>query len=210
MDIEYKGGNCVLINTKKLAIVVDPRLSNIGLKDQGERAHVQILTQPNLVAPHGEGVLVIDGPGEYEVENVSIKGVPALAYLDAKGSLLEATMYRLSTIDLSVAIIGHVQPTLTEEQLEDLGVIDALIVPIGGNGFTLDTTGAVQIIKAIDPKIVIPTHYAEQGVSYEVPQAPLDTFIKELGAPQEEVTKLKLKAGQLGESLTTQVLRRTL
>lgn len=209
MDMEFKGGNCVIINAKKTTIAVDPKLSNIGLKDQGEKANVQLLTQPQFAAPHTEEAIIIDGPGEYEVENISIKGVAAQAHLDAKADLMTATIYRIDVGELSVAIVGHIHPNLTEDQLELLGVVDVLVVPVGGNGYTLDATGAVQVVRAIDPKIVVPTHYAEQGVSYEIPQGQLEVFVKELGAPQEEVSKLKLKAGTLGDSLTIQVVKRT-
>lgn len=209
MDIEFKGGNCVLVSAKKTTIVVDPKLSMIGLKDQSEKAAVQLLTQSQFEAPHPEGVIVIDGPGEYEVENISIKGIAAQAHLDAKADLMSATMYRIDLGEMSAAIVGHTHPSLTEEQLEALGVVDVLVVPVGGNGYTLDATGAVQLVRAINPKIVVPTHYAEQGVTYEVPQASLEDFIKELGAPQEEVSKLKLKAGTVGDSLTIQVVKRT-
>lgn len=210
MDIEYKGGNCVVLTNKKTTIVVDPKVSSLGLKDQGEKATVELLTQPQFAAPHGEETVVIDGPGEYEVDNVSIRGVSALAHLDPKGSPLKATMYRVETSEFSIVVAGHIHPELTEEQLEALGVADILIVPVGGNGYTLDATGAVQLVRAVDPKLVIPTHYAEQGINYEVPQAELADFLKELGAtPQEETAKLKLKLGVLNEALAVQPLKRT-
>lgn len=210
MDIEYKGGNCVVLTTKKTTIAVDPKLAGLGLKDQGEKADVELLTQPQFAAPHGEEAVIIDGPGEYEVENVSIKGVSALAHLDPKGAPLKATMYRVETSEFSIVIVGHIHPELTEEQLESLGVADILIVPVGGNGYTLDATGAVQLVRAVDPKLVIPTHYADSAVKFEVPQAELGDFLKELGAtPQEEVAKLKLKPGVLGEALAVQPLKRT-
>lgn len=210
MDIEYKGGNCVVLTTKKTTIAVDPKLAGLGLRDQGEKADVELLTQPQFAAPHGEEAVIIDGPGEYEVENVSIKGVSALAHLDPKGAPLKATMYRVETSEFSIVIVGHIHPELTEEQLESLGVADILIVPVGGNGYTLDATGAVQLVRAVDPKLVIPTHYADSAVKFEVPQAELGDFLKELGAtPQEEVAKLKLKPGVLGETLAVQPLKST-
>jgi hypothetical protein len=53
-------------------------------------------------------------------------------------------------------------------------------------------------------------HYAEDGVAYEVPQAPLEDFLKELGTTAEEpVNKLKLKGGQLPEKLTVYQVTRT-
>jgi L-ascorbate metabolism protein UlaG (beta-lactamase superfamily) len=97
---------------------------------------------------------------------------------------------------------------ITDEQLETLGVIDILIIPVGGFGYTMDAIGAAKIVRKIDPKVVIPTHYADAGTTYPVNQADLDDFIKELGAPVVEEDKLKIKAGSLPESLTVVKLKR--
>jgi L-ascorbate metabolism protein UlaG (beta-lactamase superfamily) len=208
MDIEYKGGNCVIITTKKTTLAVDAKLSPIGLKDYGAKAQVQLATQPQF-AVEGTDSLVFEGPGEYEVENISIKGIAAQAHLDAKGEALRATMFRLTIGDIALAIVGHIHPDLSEAQLEALGVIDILVVPVGGNGYTLDATGAVQLVKTIDPKVVIPTHYKDGQITYEVPQQDLEVFLKDLGAPHQESPKLKLKQGLPHEALTVEVLTRT-
>ena len=208
MDIEYKGANCVSISVKKSTIVTDPKLSEYGLKNQGAAATVQLLTQPQFEAPHGDDTIVITGPGEYEVENISIRGVGARAHMDADEKAKSSTMYSIAAADITVVVAGHVYPSLNEEQLEALGVTDVLIVPVGGNGYTLDATGAVDLIRKIDPKVVIPTHYADKSTNYEVPQAELEQFVKELGATVEVTNKLKLKAGALNETLTVYQLNR--
>lgn len=208
MDIEYKGGNCVILTVKKNTIAVDPKLSDLKLKDQGANAAVQLLTQPQFEAPHSDDTLVVSGPGEYEVANVSIRGVAARAHLDGPEESKRATMYSVIAEDISLVVTGHIHPDITEEQLEALGVVDVLVVPVGGNGYTLDATGAVEVIRKIDPKVVIPTHYADNAATYEVPQADLEVFVKELGATVETSNKLKLKAGTLSEKLVVQQLTR--
>lgn len=209
MDIEYKGGNCVIITTKNATLAIDPNLGGLGLKDQGAKADVQLITQPLFEAPKKDGALIISQPGEYEVENISIKGVAVQAHIDAKTDLPRATMFRLSTTEVSLAVLGHIHPDLSDQQLESLGVIDVLIVPVGGNGYTLDATAAIQLIKTIAPKVVIPTHYADKDINYPVPQADLDIFLKDLGAPVEETAKLKLKSRILNDALVVQKLTRT-
>lgn len=209
MDIERKGGNCIVISTKKYTFVTDPKLSLYGLKDQAANTAAEILTQTDFAAPKGEDTVVIDGPGEYEVHNCSIKGIAAGVHSQPKDAPKKATIYRLDFEDYSMAIIGHVQPTLTEDELETIGVVDILVLPVGGHGYTLEPTEAVGLVRRIEPKIVIPTHYAEDGVKYEVPQAPLSDFVKELGATTEELPKLKLKGGILPETLTVYEITRT-
>lgn len=209
MELEYKGGNCVVITHKKEELVIDPKLSDIGLKDQGANAAVHLLTQDRFAASHKEEAIVVDGPGEYEVNNCSIWGIAAKTHLAPEGAKT-ATMYRLDLEDITVAILGHVAAKLDESQLEAIGVVDVLVVPVGGFGYTLEPKQAVDLVRAIEPKIVVPVHYAEDGLAYEVPQAPLDDFLKELGTSAEEpVAKLKLKGGQLPEKLTVYQVTRT-
>lgn len=206
MDIEYKGANCLVITAKKTTVAVDPKLSAVGLKDVTPKNAVVIATQTDLLA-QGEDAVIIDRPGEYEVRDVSISGVAAERMIDHDKSQL-ATIYRVTVGDVRFAIVGHVAAPLTEEQLEVLGVVDVVVVPVGGSGYTLDAHQAVSVVRQIDPKVVIPTHYADKALSYEVPQMELEPFVKELGAPQVEKTpKWKLKA--LPEVLTLVELERT-
>lgn len=206
MDIEYKGANCVVITTKKATVIIDPKLSGVGLKDVMPKNAIVIASQADLLA-HADDAVVIDRPGEYEVRDVSISGVAAERMIDHDKSQA-ATIYRVTVGDVRFAVVGHVAAPLTDEQLEVLGVIDVAIVPVGGSGYTLDAHQAVSVVRQIDPKAVIPTHYADKGLTYEVPQMELEPFVKELGAPQsEQASKWKLKA--LPEILTLIELERT-
>jgi len=205
MEIEYKGGNCVVITTKQATLVTDPKLSQVGLKDIMPKSAVVLSTQADFGIANDE--VAVDRPGEYEVKNISITGVPAQRLIDADGKA--ATMYRVATSEFSVAIIGHVATPLDESQLETLGLVDIAIVPVGGNDYTLDAHQAVALVRQLDPKIVIPVHYSDKAISYEVPQMELEPFIKELGVPVEQTPKLKLKNGSLPETLTVYELQRT-
>jgi L-ascorbate metabolism protein UlaG (beta-lactamase superfamily) len=209
MEIERKGGNCVVITYKKSDFVIDPKLSGYGLKDQASSADAELLTQSSFMAAGGERTVVIDGPGEYEVNNCSIRGIAARVHSQPEDAPETATIYRLDLEDYTVVVLGHIQPKLSEEMLEAISVVDILILPVGGYGYTLEPKEAVDLVRAIEPKAVIPTHYAEEGVHYEVPQAPLAEFLKELGATQETLPKLKLKAAQLPDILTVYELTRT-
>jgi L-ascorbate metabolism protein UlaG (beta-lactamase superfamily) len=103
---------------------------------------------------------------------------------------------------IAVGVLGHIHPELSDEQLERLGNIDVLLVPVGNAGYTMDAKSAAKIVKAIDPKIVVPTHYAEAGIKFEVDQSPVEEFFKEMGVEPEKVESLKLKFGQLPVDIT--------
>jgi len=222
MEIDYRGANCVVIKNKKILIVVDPT-TNVSVKEANNSDAVILATQEKfaqeLLSKQGEvgkdaekdaKNFVIDMPGEYERNDVTVKGVAARAHLDADEKAQNATMYAVEADDIRIAIIGHTVAPLTDDDLENLGMVDIVIIPVGGGGYTLDSRDATTIARQIAPKIVIPTHYADAHVRYEVPQEPVDEFIKEMGGAHEKVTALKLKSeNDLPDGLTVVELART-
>lgn len=209
-DIEYKGGNGVVIATKKTSLVVDPKLSLVGLKDLSVKDAVELATEARFLLQDGSAKLTLEGPGEYEVGDFAIRGIAAQRHIDTEQDEKQATIYRIEVGDVRIGLLGNIAPTLSEDQLEALGVIDLLIVPVGGTGYTLDATSAATLTRHIDPKVVIPVHYADSALSYEVPQESVDVFTKELAAPVETLAKYKVKsAASLPEVLTTVVLARS-
>lgn len=209
-EVEYKGANGVVISSKKASIVVDPKLSVAGLKDLSVKDAVELATEARLALQSDTAKLVIEGPGEYGIADFDITGVAAQRHLDTASDPKISTMYRVETGDIRAAVIGNIYEKLSEAQLEELGVIDVLIIPVGGGGYTLDATGAATIVRQIEPKAVIPVHYADEAISYEAPQLDVETFTGELGAPVEDVTKFKLKGtASLPQVLTVFKLARS-
>jgi len=109
-------------------------------------------------------------------------------------------MYKLISKELNILITGHIYPELSDDQLESIGMVDVMCVPVGGNGFTLDPVGALKLIKKIEPKIIVPTHYATSGLDFEVPQMTLEQAITGMSMEvKETVPVLKLKANELSD-----------
>lgn len=207
MDLQYFGANTIKIATKKAVITIDDNLTELGAKSVTKAGDISLFTGAHGVLPV-ESKIVIDQPGEYEVSDVSIQGIPARSHLDEEGKL-SATMYKLLIDDIRVAIVGHIYPALSSSQLEALGTIDVLIIPVGGNGYTLDPVGALKLVKDIEPKLIIPTHFEDTSLNYPVPQQPLAEAIKVLAMePRETTAKLKLKPADLAEGTQLVVLER--
>jgi len=194
-DIEYKGANAIVISTKGATLVVDPKLSVVGLKDLAVKEGIELATEARFALNSENSRLYIEGPGEYGIGPFDIRGIAAQRHLDVESDPFLSTIYRIEVGGVRIAIVGNVYEKISEEQLEAIGLIDILVIPVGGNGYTLDATGAVSLVQKIDPKVVIPIHYADKALKYEVPQDELDVFTKELGAPVEETAKYKMKPG---------------
>lgn len=209
-DIEYKGANAVVISTKSARLVIDPRLSIVGLKDLSTKDSVELATEQRFAINNPDANLVINGPGEYGVADFDILGVSARRHIDSENEGQKSTMYRLEINETRIGIVGNIDDKLSDEQLEKLGVLDILIIPVGGNGYTLDATSAAGLVRLIGPKIVIPIHYADSHIKYEVPQGELSLFITELGAPVETMSKYKSKqAASIQAQLTVVELTRS-
>ena len=197
MDLQFYGANCFAVTYKGARMVVDDNLAELGAKGVTKPDDVALFTGSG--AGHSPARLAFDGPGEYEVSDVSIIGITARSHIDEEGKL-SATMFKLVAGDTSVLFTGHIYPELNDNQLEAIGVIDLLVVPVGGNGYTVDPVGALKLIKAIEPKLAVPSHYADKAFNYPVPQQDLAAALKELGMePAETVSKLKLKHAEVSD-----------
>jgi L-ascorbate metabolism protein UlaG (beta-lactamase superfamily) len=193
LEIEYKGGNTIVLSTKKSRVIVDPKLSLVGLKDMGTKDAVVLATEDRFLVSGDDAKLVIEGPGEYGVDDLDIRGIAARRHIDTENEGMLSTIYRVSVGDLRVAVIGNIHNELSESQLEEIGVVDILIVPVGGGGYTLDATSATNLARSIDANVIIPVHYGDKVLKYEVPQESLDVFLKEMGVTHETVSKYKVK-----------------
>ncbi|HET9903645.1 MAG TPA: MBL fold metallo-hydrolase [Xanthobacteraceae bacterium] len=60
--------------------------------------------------------------------------------------------------NLCIAHLGHLHHTLTQQQLNEIGRIDIVMVPVDGT-YTLDLDGMIEVIEALKAQVVIPMHY---------------------------------------------------
>lgn len=179
MDIEFFGANCIRLKTKETTIVIDDNLSMIGGKTITNDKSVLFYTNQTLKdqAATDKARLVIDSAGEFEIGDVTVSGEQTRGHLDEEGDE-NATVLQFMIDNQTVTILGHVHPDLSEAVVEMIGGTDVLVVPVGGNGYTLDPVAAASIVKKAEPDTVIPTQYEVKQLSYEVPAQTLDEFIK--------------------------------
>ena len=189
MELQYFGANCLRVSTKKAQVVIDDNLDKLGLKLVTKPTDISLHTFSGV--PAKQSRFMADMPGEYEISEVVIHGVSARGHMDQEGQQ-NAVIYTIAADDLKVAVLGHIYPQLSEDQLEQIGHVDIAVIPVGNSGYTLDAIGALKLIKQIEPKVIIPTHYADKAIKYEVPQIELAEALKNLAMePSETVTKYK-------------------
>ena len=206
MEIEFLGANCFRIKSKSTTVIVDDNLEKIGGKSpQGEKT-VAFYTSADVRGDAKTASrLVIDSPGEFEVGDLTVTGAQARAHMDEDGKE-SATVYQFMLANQTVTVLGHVHPDVSAEVLELIGGTDVLIVPVGGNGYTLDPTGAADVVKKVEPGVVIPSHYEIKGLNYEVPAQPLEEFAKIVPASDDGPQDSYKVSKSEGESTQTKVI----
>ena len=91
---------------------------------------------------------------------------------------------------------------MTAEQVAEINGVDILLVPVGGVS-TIDAVQAAQIVRQLEPKIVIPMHYKTDAIKRELETA--DRFLKEMGV-KEAIPQPKLAVNKNSLPLTMQVV----
>jgi len=206
MQILWKGQACFSITVQRtkqeqVKVVIDPfDPSFIGLKMPSLEADIALSTHEhadhnNIKTLKGEP-FVITGPGEYEVKDVFIQGISSF-HDDVQGK--ERGLNTIFVIEVEGMRLCHLgdlgQQELTGEQVGQIGNIDILFVPVGGT-YTIDGKQAAKIVGQIEPRVVIPMHYALPGLKVKL--AKVDDFLAVMGAKGEEAQgKLSMKMRDL-------------
>lgn len=203
MQINWYGQSCFQIAAarnkgEQTSIVIDPFSEEIGLRLPKLEADVLLVTHShydhnNVKAVSGSPFL-IDGPGEYEIKKIFVQGIPAWHDSEQGQERGQNTIYTIEAEDLRLCHLGDLgQKELTEEQMEAIGDIDILIIPVGGV-YTISAKEALKIMSQIEPRITIPMHY-------QIPKLNLldggkldglDKFLKTMGlksiSPQDKLS----------------------
>jgi len=202
MIITYLGHSCFKIQGKGesdvVTLVTDPFDEKIGLKVPACEADIVTVSHDHSDHNNTRAIknspFVVSMAGEYDIKGVLIQGVASF-HDDEKGLKRgKNVIYSIEMEDVSIAHLGDLGHTLSDEQLESLVGTDILMIPVGGN-YTIDAKKAVEVISQIEPRIVIPMHYKTDNSLAEVDE--LEKFIKELGiAPSNEI-RLKVNKNDL-------------
>jgi len=197
--ISWAGQSCFQISVSNSRdhsadIVIDPFDEETGLKVPNFSADILLVTHDhhdhnNVKAIKGTPFL-IDGPGEYEVKEVFIKGIPSF-HDDKEGKEKGTnTIYTIEAEGMRFCHLGDLgQKQLTDEQLEKIDSVDVLMIPVGGE-YTIDSAQAQKIIAEIEPKIIIPMHYGLPKLKTKMDD--VSKFLKTMGknsvVPQDKLT----------------------
>ncbi len=212
MNICWYGQSCFKFQSKDLVLVTDPFDKSIGLRPPFGAANIVTISH-NHKDHNNFGVLkenpfIVDSAGEFEIQKILIKGIDSFHDNEKGKERGENIIYKIEMEEIRICHLGDFgQENFADGQLEKIGQVDILLIPIGGVT-TIDWKTANAIINQIEPRIVIPMHYKIKGLTGE--PAKLDTcekFCKERGISESDVVdKFSIKKKDLPRDETKVVV----
>jgi L-ascorbate metabolism protein UlaG (beta-lactamase superfamily) len=209
MEIAWHGYSCFrLTERNSVSIVTDPFDKSIGLTTPRLKADVVTISHEAPGYSNSDivnGVRTITGPGEYEIGGAFITGVnTSSTKQETDSETFINTVYVIDYESASVCHLGDINTIPSQTQIEALGTVDVLLVPVGG-GKGLNAAQAAEIISLIEPSIVVPMHYRTGNIKAKLD--PLSRFLKEMGLGKiNPEPNLKVVKSSLPEETQVRVL----
>lgn len=197
MVISYMGGECFKITQGNLTLSFNPPSKDSSLKSSKFGSDIVLISTDHEDFNGVENAsfgdrepFVIQGPGEYEVKEVAVRGFGSeTSYGGEKGI---NTIYGVALEGMNLVFLGALgSPDIPQAAKQELDDIDILFLPIGGEG-VLDHASAYKLAVALGPKAIIPMHYSGLGN-----KDALKLFLKEAGESVSPIEKLTVKKKDL-------------
>lgn len=203
MEITLLGHNCFRLRGRDVTIVTDPFAPAEG----SLRTTADIVTVShdhagyNAVGAVDGEPRAVTGPGEYEIKGALLTGVGA--FHDAERGKLRGrnTVYVIALDDLRLCHLGHLGHVLSTDQVEEIGTVDIVFVPVGGP-HVISTAQASEVISQLEPSIVVPMDWTDSGEGQLA--GSLEKFCHELGLKEYE-PQARLNVGKASLPSETRV-----
>lgn len=171
MEIDWFGHACFRLRGRDGTVITDPYSKDIGLSFPRPRADLVTISHDHPGHHFAEGVKgdphVIRGPGEYEIKNIFITGVPTNH--DKRGGKDRGrnTVYVIEMDGLTICHLGDLGHVPNQTQAEAFGNVNVLLVPVGGVS-TIGGADAAEVVSLLEPQVVIPMHYALPDLEFKL------------------------------------------
>ncbi|HHV63253.1 MAG TPA: MBL fold metallo-hydrolase [Firmicutes bacterium] len=210
MRLRWFGHACFMITSSSsgVKILTDPFDETVGYAVPSVKADIVTVSHDhfdhnNVKCVEGDPV-VVKTPGKHEVKGIRIHGVAT--YHDAEaGRKRGRNVVFVADVDgLQVCHLGDLGHTLDPVKVGEIGHVDVLMVPVGGN-FTIDAEAATKVVDALKPAVVIPMHYKTPALAF--PIDPVDKFLADKdNIVRTNSVSLELSAQDIPEERTVYVL----
>ena len=205
MEITWLGHSCFRLKGKQATVITDPFSPASGYTLGKVTAEIVTVSHAHPGHSYIQGVggepRILKSPGEYESAGVLTVGVHTYHDNEKGAQRGKNTAFVIDVDDVMICHLGDLGHVLTAEQVAEIDGVDVLLIPVGGIS-TIDAVQAAQIVRQLEPKVVIPMHYKTDALKRELETA--DRFLKEMGV-KEAVPQPKLTVTKNSLPLTMQV-----
>lgn len=205
MEILWLGHSCFRIKGASATVVTDPCSPDTGYSLGQPEAEIVTVSHAHPGHSYIQGVTgapkIVSRPGEYEISGILIIGVSTFHDNEKGAKKGKNTAFVMDVDEVSICHLGDLGHTLTPEQLGQIDKVDVLLLPVGGLS-TIDAAAAAEVVRQLEPSIVVPMHYKTDATPRELET--VDRFLKEMGV-KEAISKPKLVVTKSNLPLGTQV-----
>jgi L-ascorbate metabolism protein UlaG (beta-lactamase superfamily) len=199
MKIKWLGQSTFQIQSNS-NLVMDPYGPKVGELPLGLSADVVTVSHQHFDHNYTEGVSdnpqIIDEPGQFSIKGFEIKGIKSFHDNEDGEKRGENIIFCISAEGLNLCHMGDLGHVLTTEQIQEIGRVDILMIPVGGH-YTIDATTAVQVVHQLNPKIVLPMHYKPENSTLQLPIEGVEKFNQLLGWRVEKIDELDINGSDL-------------
>lgn len=206
MEITWYGHSCFRLTERNYATVVTDPFDHKKVGYDALKLKAEIVTVSHDAPGHNNTDVVkgtthsLTGAGEFEIGGVFITAVQTGG--GKKKDKVRNTLYVYDYDGITVAHLGDLQEVPTQSEVEALGTVNVLLIPVGG-GSSLNAAKASEVVSLIEPNIVIPMHYSTPAAKVNLDS--LNKFLKEMGLGKTE-SQPSLKITRSGLPAETKVI----
>jgi L-ascorbate metabolism protein UlaG (beta-lactamase superfamily) len=212
MTIIWHGFSCIkfIESTKDgdLTVLVDPFKEETGVKTPRSLSADIVISSVDMSRHNNVGDVdgkpfVVSTSGEFEVKDIFVTSLEH-SEEDAKGKRVVHSLPYITMSDMHILHLGGIKTALSEKEMENIGAVDVLCIPVGG-GDAMSPAVAAGLVRELEPRVIIPMYYKADGFGAGL--EPVDAFLKAVGmAKTEIVAKYKLTKKDLPQEDTMLVL----
>ena len=200
MIVKWLGHSCFEIYGQEISVITDPYDETVGYPILSTGADYVTISHHHR--DHSDtswiiGCTVVEGVGTYEFPGVKFKGIPS--YHDRlEGKMRgENTIFRIELDDMVFCHLGDLGHLIDEKIWREIGRVDVLFLPIGGN-YTIGAKDAERVMEAIDPRLTIAMHFANDACKYPIDSQ--EEFLRITGGTQMNTSSVKFTKEELSRS----------
>jgi L-ascorbate metabolism protein UlaG (beta-lactamase superfamily) len=202
MKIKWFGQSCFLITAENgTKILTDPFKDMMGYKLPEMEADIVSISHNhrdhNYVNAAKGNFELINKPGGFSKNGIAIQGVETFHDKVSGARKGKNLVFKFEMDQINLCHLGDLGHILNSAQIEAIGKVDILFLPVGG-GFTIDARDAVQVMRQLNPAIVIPMHYRTKALGLlGCLFGKVDRFISASGLKAGECKVLEINRGNI-------------